>query len=557
MKRRLFWYTTLILFTGLLAYFSVSVYITYNNNLTLAKDTVIETTQIFAGMYNGEEDLQSFVQAGDYTRVTVIAPGGTVLADSDPLDLQALENHIDRPEVQAALNGAPETFVRYSSTLGADLIYYAKLVHTNSEDVIIRVGVPVARTDAYLLRALPLLILLFAAIAVLCFLFASRIINRITKPFETVETRLRALASGEYPKEEPMPESYEEIDKITREISEVSGILQKSLHALQDEKDKLDYIVNNIGDGLFVLNEQSEIVLVNAAALSIFGAKLGVASKNLNYLSYNKMLATAATECVNNGKSSIFELPMDGHVYFTAVKRLPQTALTMVVLSDVTENRESAKQREEFFANASHELKTPLAAIRGFNELAEINNKDEQIEKYLAGISKETDRMMLLIGDMLKLSQIENTGELSPVPVSLEKIASEVCETLSAVIEDKRINLEISGDATVNAEPSHAYELIKNLVENAVRYNIIGGNVTVDISATHMTISDNGIGIPLDEQPRIFERFYRVEKSRSQSGGGTGLGLSIAKHICVLYGWELTLQSKLGVGTDVTITFAI
>jgi two-component system phosphate regulon sensor histidine kinase PhoR len=263
--------------------------------------------------------------------------------------------------------------------------------------------------------------------------------------------------------------------------------------------------------------------------------------------------------CVNDLKSILFEWSYKGKIFFAAVKRLPQTDLTMVVLSDVTENRENQKRREEFFANASHELKTPLTAIKGFNELTAINNKDDSISKYIDSITRETDRMLTLIGDMLKLSELESAEEINPVPVSLAKIIDEVKGSLSGAFTEKHISFKSVGNGTVQADPAHVYELVKNLIENAVRYNEHGGSVSVSIESgrktMHLVVSDDGIGIPPEEQTRIFERFYRVEKSRSQRNGGTGLGLSIVKHICALYGWNLTLKSKIGVGTDVGIAF--
>ena len=218
---------------------------------------------------------------------------------------------------------------------------------------------------------------------------------------------------------------------------------------------------------------------------------------------------------------------------------------------------ENTIEHAEFFANASHELKTPLTAIKGFNELLAINNKDENINKYIDSITRETDRMLSLIDNMLKISELENTPSISPVSVSLVNVVSEVHNTISTVISEKAISLECVGDGMVTAEYGHVYELIKNLVENAVRYNNQGGNVYIFIESNEniskIIISDNGIGIPPAEQRRIFERFYRVEKSRSQQGGGAGLGLSIAKHICALYGWQLSLKSEISVGTEITI----
>ena len=557
MKKRLFLYTTLIIFAGLLSFFVLTASITSANNLNMAKDMVTETTRLCAGLYQDGMDLSLFTQAGGDTRITVIAPDGTVLADSRPLDVSALENHLNRPEIQAAANGSPEAYVRYSETLGVDLIYYALKVESGDSYVFIRTAIPVAKIDAYLSQSLPLLATLLLVVALLCFLFSRGMISRVAKPFESVEQRLRLLASGEY-KPGPVAGNYEEIDAIIRGIDEVAQVLQDSFAALRDEKNKVEYILNNIGDGIFAVGENRSIALINSAALDIFDVTPDIIGKNINYLPYDKVLIGAVDDCVNSEKSTLFELAFNGSIYIVTVKRLPGTKLTMVILSDVTDNRENAKQREEFFANASHELKTPLTAIRGFNELLALNNKDEGARKYIDNITRETDRMLSLIGDMLKLSELENTKSISSVQVSLAKVVSEVLETLSAAISEKSVTFETAGDAVVEAESGHVYELVKNLVENAVRYNNQGGRVSVTIESgqnPRLLVSDNGIGISPEEQTRIFERFHRVEKSRSQRNGGTGLGLAIVKHICALHDWKLSLKSKLGVGTEITVVF--
>jgi len=561
MKKRLFLYTTLIITAGLLCFFASSVYITYRNNLGIAKDTVAETAQICADLYSDGADVSAFTDVPGNTRITLISPEGEVLADSRPLDPDALENHLNRPEIQSALNGAPEPCVRYSETLGTDLIYYALKAERGDGYVFIRAAVPVAQIDAYLLQALPLFAVLLLLVALLSLAFSRGMIKRLTKPLESVERKLRLLSSGEYA---PMPaaaaiDSYEEVDAMLRSIDEVTQVLQGSLTALTDEKKKAEYILNNIGDGIFAVDAEKNIAFINNAACGMFGVTPEIAGKHINYLTNDKTLAAAVDDCAVHEKSSLFELALAGKIYLVTLKRLPGTALTMAVLSDVTDSRESEKQREEFFANASHELKTPLTAIKGFNELTALGNKDENMDKYIGGIARETDRMLALLGDMLALSELENTQELHPTSVSLAKTAHEVREVLSAAIGEKNMEFEIIGDGTVNADPAHVFELIKNLAENAVRYNEQGGRVSITMESdkenTWLFVYDNGIGIPPEEQTRIFERFCRVEKSRSQRSGGTGLGLSIVKHLCALYGWKLSLKSKLGVGTEVTVVF--
>ncbi|MCL2564978.1 MAG: ATP-binding protein [Defluviitaleaceae bacterium] len=558
MKKRLFIYPTLILLLGLLSYFALSIYITQTNNMNIAKDNVMETTKILADFFDEDMDISFFVNVGQDIRITIISPEGYILSDSLPLDLYLQENRLLRPEIQAALAGTPTAYVRYSETFEVNFVYYAIKVAAADSYVFIRTALPAQRIDTYLSQSLPLLVLLIFIIALLCFLFTRGLVNRITKPFESIEQKLRSLSEGKYT-QSTVAGSYEEIDAITYKIDEVALMLQSSFTALKDEKFKLEYILNNIGDGIFVVDENKNIVLINDAASRIFERGTNIVGKSLIRLSFDKALVKAVDECLEQDKNALFELNINSQIFFIAIKRLPDTSLILAALSDVTENRENAKRREEFFANASHELKTPLTAIKGFNELMSINNKDEGMDKYISGVARETDRMLILISDMLKLSELENVPNINPAPVSLSDTVSEVSEALSIAISEKSIIFETKGDAVVYTDPEHIYELVKNLIENAIRYNNQGGKVSVAIidgkNQARLLVSDNGIGISQGEQIRIFERFYRVEKSRSERGGGTGLGLSIVKHICALYGWRLSLKSKLGYGTEITIIF--
>ena len=558
MKKQLFLSTTLIIFAGLLSFFFASLYITHNNNINIAKDTVVEKAEIFAGLFEYITDINAFAVAGGDTRITIISLDGVILADSHPFSEGSAENRLSRPEIQAAAQGLPAPSIRFSDTFGADLIYYALKIPNGDSFVFIRTAIPVAQMNTYLRQTLPLLAATLFGIAMICLFFTRKVANRIIKPFASAAEKLRLLSQGEHVSQ-PIQKTYYEIEDITKKIDDIALILQGSFDALRDEKNKLSYILNNIGDGLFVVDEAAVISLVNSSALNIFNAAPDIKGKKLNYMISDKVLTDEIEDCINNSKNSLLELALNGKTYITTIKRLPDTKQTMVALVDITESRENSKRREDFFANASHELKTPLTAIKVFNDLTALNNKDSSISKHINGIACESDRMMLLINNMLKLSELENTATIEPVSISLNKIVSEVLETVSAAFKEKSITFETKGDAIVASEPEHIYELVKNLIENAARYNNQGGKVFVTIKShkkfARLTVSDNGIGISPEEQTRIFERFYRVEKSRSVKSGGTGLGLSIVKHICALYGWNLSLKSKFGVGTDVAVDF--
>ena len=554
MKKRLFIYTTLILFAGLLGFFLVSVFITHRNNLSIAKSTVMEITRISAGLFCMEIDFDDFVSVGTDTRITVIADDGEILADSHPPAVSYTGNRLLRPEIVSAAVGFPEVHVRFSDSQYAEYIYYALRVPVEDTYVFVRVAIPVAQIDAYLIQSLPLLLFLLIIVVFACFIMIHRVVNVVLAPFSSIENNLRLLFRGQYTKI-PAIKSFREIESITRGIDDIALRLQENYATIRNEKDKLAYILDSISDGLFVVDENNDLTLVNAFAYDIFSTT-NLVGKKVNYLVSDKNLTKTIEECINAKEDTFLEFIFKGKIYFTSIKRLPGTDLTMVVMNDVTEIRESSKRREEFFANASHELKTPLTAIRGFNELTSLNNKDIDLEKYINGITRETNRMTTLIGDMLKLSELDNQKKVKdPISVKVNAVASEVKDVMSGLLENKNISMQITGDTLITARPEHIYEVIKNLVENAVLYTNNDGYVNITIDKNAITISDNGIGIPSDEQSKIFERFYRVEKSRDTKSGGTGLGLPIVKHTCALYGWKLALHSRPGIGTDVIITF--
>ncbi|MCL1832412.1 MAG: ATP-binding protein [Oscillospiraceae bacterium] len=458
MKKRLFIYTTAVVFIGLISFFALSVYITSTNNINAAKDTVVEVTQICAALYNEEIDIEEFVHIGSDTRITVIDADGTVLADSgvSRFGMATIDSHLERPEIKAALNGAPESFMRRSDTLGLDFIYYALKVDSGDSYVFVRAAIPVASINTYFLRSLPLLMFVLVIVAVLCFVIIRRITDYTLAPFGEIERKLRSLSQGNYIAA-PIKSRYEEINRIVQEIEDI--------------------------------------------ALELGNEK---------------------------------------------------------------------RRREDFFTYASHELKTPLTAIKGFNELIELSNtnsvvKDEKTRKFASAISRETERMTVLVDEMLKLSEIENTEKTTAisnsVPVPLTALIYDIRDTMTTIIGEKSISFLVVGNGVVTADPRHVYDVVKNLVENAVRYTGEDGEVTVTITqtddSTKLSVADNGIGIPKTDQLHVFERFYRVEKSRTRNsiGGGTGLGLAIVKHLCVLNDWRVSMVSEPGVGTEVTIEF--
>lgn len=298
---------------------------------------------------------------------------------------------------------------------------------------------------------------------------------------------------------------------------------------------------------------------MNDNAKLVFDVKNDAISSNYTVLSANEKFISAVSDAVNERINKVFEFTTAAHdVYLTSIRCL-DGGMTIIVLSDITAVKHGEEIRSEFFANASHELKTPLTAIKGFNDVIGMKSKDDDIRTLSSKIDKEVNRVVSLIDDMLNLSKLETTKTPIVEKVDLVAVAYDAEESISALARDKNVNIEISGEGTVEMEKDHAYELVKNLMENAVRYNEDGGHVFVSVDEKSdkvtLKVKDDGIGIDEENQSRIFERFYRVNKSRSRETGGTGLGLSIVKHVAELYDAKLTLSSTLGAGTEITVSF--
>ena len=490
-------------------------------------------------------------------RITVIGENGNVLGDSI-YDQESLENHADRAEFQGALQGKQTSVIRYSATMQKQAIYCAVGTEIGGERVVLRVAIPMTDISYYFNATVVILIVLLIVVGVLSYLVSSKINGYVTKPFHSIEQSIRQLNRGIY---QPAYEDakYPEINAILRGINDLSAKLVATMRELSAEKEKLTAILNGMNEGLIVVDRKLQLVLVNRYAEGIFRNTSDLVGNHINYLIDNAELCIFIADCVNGEHSGRTELTVDGKIYGVNLYAIDGEN-SAVVLSDVTVQRQAEETRSVFFANAGHELKTPLTSVRGFAELLLTQSEEEKVKKYAAQILHDTDRLLILLEDMLSLSSLEHTPEFANAqPVRLDEVVNEVFESLDARASERKITLERKGEATVLADRERIYELVLNLVDNAVKYNQAGGFVQVLLSrsdsGTQLTVKDNGIGIEAKHQPHVFERFYRVEKSRSRKLGGTGLGLAIVKHICEKYHAGLELKSQPGVGTEITVSF--
>lgn len=503
--------------------------------------------------------------APDSLRVTFIAPDGKVLGDSDA-DPETMENHKTRPEVQAAFETGYGEDVRYSSTLGADMLYTAKKLANGD---VVRFSANLKGLYDHVWSLLPGLLTGFLlALAVAPFL-AWRFSSGIIRPFGEVADTLEYINSGEYGTEIPEPK-YEEFAPLVRQINELSRKISSTLAEQEAQRKRIDYLLDNMNEGLVVLSQDEKILIANRSARSFFGSGELPEGSNLLHLTHIPCVVDAARDASENGNPVTFDFSPDGgnrilQLFVSPVSGEDSAEAdggVILLATNVTASRRAEQIRSEFVANASHELKTPLTSIKGFAELLEtgITADKEKTSEYLALIRRETERMIVLINDILKLSELESIAEdTGKTRVSLLTVSRRVAESLSVQAKEKNVTITVGGDiGNLNANADRMTQLVLNLLDNAVKYNRSGGSVSVTVkqtdSDTVLTVSDTGIGIPPESTERVFERFYRADKSRSRKMGGTGLGLSIVKHIVGLYHGKIELRSEVGTGTCITVT---
>lgn len=557
MKKKIIVTNVIIVVFALLILFLSGISITKSIYKKQAEERIIDVANIYAENYTSSDKVVKNVPK-DY-RVTVVDKSGKVLSDSETADVSNMENHIDREEIVAALHGKPVAVTRRSDTTNKDMVYSAVKVDLSADDyVFVRVSTPVDSVNLYATSTiLPNFYVLIAAI-IAAVILSVVLTKSLVKPMAEIKNNLIALNNGTFTPSTPS-EKDPEINKMLSEINDIGEKLSDTITTVSEDNKKLDYILNNVSDGIVVITANGNIEVMNDNAKLVFDVKNDAISSNYTVLSANEKFISAVSDAVNERINKVFEFTTAAHdVYLTSIRCL-DGGMTIIVLSDITAVKHGEEIRSEFFANASHELKTPLTAIKGFNDVIGMKSKDDDIRTLSAKIDKEVNRVVSLIDDMLNLSKLETTKTPIVEKVDLVAVAYDAEESISALARNKNVNIEISGEGTVEMEKDHAYELVKNLMENAVRYNEDGGHVFVSVDEKSdkvtLKVKDDGIGIDEENQSRIFERFYRVNKSRSRETGGTGLGLSIVKHVAELYDAKLTLSSTLGAGTEITVSF--
>ncbi len=482
----------------------------------------------------------------DGCRITWVAPDGRVLFDSEN-DAAQMENHASREEIAEAFKSGVGESERYSSTMLEKDIYRAKRLQDGS---VLRVAVTQSSVWALLLGALKPMLTVFAATLLLSFVLAKRLSKRIVEPLNNLDLE-RPLENDAYEELSPL------LTKIEHQRRKISG----QSEYLKRRQDEFSAVTENMSEGLVLLNENNVILSINAAAARLFGTDNTCVGKSI--LTVNRSAAVLElTDAALNGKNAEKTLTLMGRTFqinASPVLSDGKTAGACLTAFDVTEKAQAERMRREFTANVSHELKTPLHAIMGAAELMENGLvKPEDINQFAGKIRSESSHLVTLIDDIIRLSQLDEGGDIPLEEVDLKVLSDEAAHALSTEAAEKNVTVTVRGEAVfVRGARRLLYEIIYNLCDNAVRYNIDGGSVDITINAEEntavLTVSDTGIGIPAGHHDRVFERFYRVDKSHSRATGGTGLGLSIVKHAAEFHNAEILLKSTPGAGTTVTV----
>lgn len=510
--------------------------------------------QLIATSYDyitDDNNLKDFAKG--QTRITLIKSDGNVIFDSEK---KSDENHLERSEIKDALQDGEGYSSRYSETTRTNTYYYAmKLSNGN----ILRVAKDADALNSVFTSILPYMILIFIMLLIMSlaigFFLTKKIINPITKLSESVDDIGTDIDADDI---------YPELSPFITEIIAQKREIRYQLGKVEREKNKVAAIIQNMSEGMILLDLDKNILLMNEATKRIFNVgDVTLKHDSLLYISRDKDV----NDCVDkalDGENSSLELMLNGRIYqmiANPVASQGEQIGVICLIIDITEKKEMESMRQEFTANVSHELKTPLTSISGYAEMIEAGIvKEEDIKNFAGRIRKESARLLSLISDIILLSRLDNSQKAEAIrkeTVNLLTIAQKCADDIAVQAERQGVVVRVSGEEYImRGNITLLTELVQNLCDNAVRYNRDkDGKVDITVGNGFIDVKDTGIGIPPEHRARIFERFYRVDKSRSKERGGTGLGLAIVKHICELYDAKIELKSSEGFGTEIKITF--
>lgn len=548
MNKKIFFSSCLVAFTVLIISLAMSTGVLFNQFEKQVEQELKEESELLASVTEdaGVENIADYDFGS--RRVTVIGNDGGVLFDSQA-DASKMENHSDREEFkEAALYGTGMSS-RYSDTLTQKNIYYAIRL---SDGSILRLSAPQSTIFAFLSDLIgPICIVILIAL-ILSAVLAIKLSESILKPINALD-----LDNPENNK------TYDELAPLLTKINRQKLVIENQLHEAKQKQKEFKLITDNMREGLLVIDSNSDILTYNAAAEKLLDITDETSLASLKIYRSTQVI-DAVDEALkgNNSECQITQHSRQYSLIANPVFRDGEIIGAVIVLLDITEKAQREQLRREFTANVSHELKTPLTSIYGFAELMKDGDmKKEDMEDFAKSIYDETKHLITLVGDIIKLSALDEKSRFyEKEKVDLYILACETAERLKVDAAKKHVTVNVEGEkAEYVGVRQILTDIIYNLCENAIKYNRENGSVDVSVAENDnniiLKVKDTGIGIPQEHQERVFERFYRVDKSHSKEIGGTGLGLSIVKHGVLYHGGEISMESEPGKGTEITVTF--
>lgn len=480
----------------------------------------------------------------DRFRITWISTNGTVLFDTQA-DQSIMENHADREEIREAFASGSGSAVRMSSTLTKQTYYEAQKLQ---DGTVLRISTSQESAWALMLGMLwPVLLIAVLAI-ILSAILAGRMAKSIVEPLNRLDL------------EQPLKNDvYEEISPLLNRIHRQHRQIIEQVGHMKQKADEFQQITSHMQEGLILLDGEATVLSMNPAAKVLFETENDCVGKNFLTIDRSSAMRNAVNDALDRGRGYARQNRNGRHYQFDLSRIESEGSVigAVVLIFDITERLNSEQMRREFSANVSHELKTPLQGIIGSAELLETGVvKREDEARFVGHIKKEATRLVNLIQDILRLSQLDEGIELPTEDVDMLELAEEVKTILAGCAAEKNVTISLTGQGFCIAGVRRMlFEMVYNLCDNAIQYNVTGGSVTLHLENNRLTVSDTGIGIPQEHQNRIFERFYRVDKSHSKASGGTGLGLSIVKHTAQYHKATVELNSTPGEGTSISVLF--
>ena len=523
----------------------------------------VDRTKEILSLYNklitydlqkGNDDFSEYKINNQEIRVSIIDKEGQVLYDSLG---EIIDNHVNREEVVEAFDKGVSSLVRFSDTVGKDLVYYATRIDDNT---VIRTSAQMSDTKLITSKSSKYFLLIIIGVVVISIVLCEKLVKIIVQPVRELEEVTKKIANGDLNKRAVIYYN-DEIGSLAKTFNEMADMLEIKISDSLDKQNKLEAILESMESGVIAITAVGKVMLINPYAKSLFGIGEDIIGKNIsNYIIDHDFLSFIRDVMDIDAKEIKLFHPFEREI---KVKKAPiigqrGSEIGIVIsIQDITDIKRLENMRSQFVANVSHELKTPLTSIKGFSETLRIVDDENTKNKFLDIIDKETDRLTLLIDDILILSNIENMNKLSNEKFNPNEVVEDVINMIKKEAAKKNISIEVEKkfNGLLVGDKDKFYQVVLNLTTNSIKYSNENGNVKIFTNKSKdkfvLMVKDDGIGIPKEDLPRIFERFYIVDKSRTSKS--TGLGLAIVKHIVKLFNGEIFVESEVGKGSKFTV----